>query len=55
VERAGSDHDQQAVIVLCDNLRGVFATLDDRLLGVGWDGDLSGEELGWDERVVSEN
>jgi hypothetical protein len=55
MERAGSDHDQQAVIFLCDDARSLFATLDDCLLGVGWNGNLGGEELGWDEGVVSEN
>lgn len=38
VDGAGSDHDQETVILLSDDLRSVFATLDDGLLGVCRDG-----------------
>jgi hypothetical protein len=55
VQRAGADHDEETVILLRDDVGGVFAALDYRLLGVGGDGNLGGEELGWDERVVSED
>jgi hypothetical protein len=55
VQRAWADHDEETVIFLCDDAGGVFAALDYRLLGVCGDRDLGGEELGWNERVVSED
>lgn len=55
VEGAGSDHDQETVILLCDDLGGVLATLNDGLLGVGWDGDLGGKKRGGDQRVVTQD
>lgn len=55
VDGARSDHDQQAVILLCDDLRGFLAALDDGLFGMFWDGELVGEELGRDQGVVSED
>lgn len=55
VQRAGPDHDQETVILLCDDLDGFFATADDGLLGVWCDWDLGGEELGRNQRVVAKD
>lgn len=55
VQRAGPDHDQETVILLCDDLDGLLATTDDGLFGDRCDGDLGGEELGRDQRVVAKD
>ena len=55
MDGAGSDHDQQTVILLCDDLGGFFAALDDCLFGMLGDGEFVCEELGRDERVVAED
>ena len=53
VERAGPNHDEEAVILLCDDAGSIFASLEDRLLGMVGDGKLLGEELGRDEWVIT--
>jgi hypothetical protein len=53
MKRAGSDHDEETVILLCNDLDSLTTALNDGLLGVWWDGDLGGEELGRDQRVVT--
>ena len=55
VQRAGPDHDQETVILLCDDLDGLATAPDDGLLSVGWDRDLRGKELGRDQWVVTKN
>jgi hypothetical protein len=55
MDGARADHDEEAVILLCDDLCSVFAALDDGLFGVCGDGEFGGEELRWDERVVAED
>lgn len=55
VQRAGPDHDQETVILLCDDLHGFLATANNCLLGGGCDGDLGGEELRGDQRVVAKD
>jgi hypothetical protein len=55
VDRAWSDHDEQAIILLCDDLCGVLAALENGLLGVCGDGELVGEERGRDQRIVAED
>jgi hypothetical protein len=55
VDGAGSDHDEETVILLCDDLGGFLAALDDGLLGVCWDGKLVSEECGRDQRVVAKD
>lgn len=53
VNRARSDHDQETVILLCDDLCGLLAALDDSLLGVCWDGELVAEKSRGDERIIA--
>jgi hypothetical protein len=55
VERTGPDHDKETVIFLGDDAGGFLATLNDGLLGMCGDGDLSREKLGWDQRVVTKD
>jgi hypothetical protein len=40
---------------LCDDAGGFFATLDNGLLGVCWNGDLGREKLGRDQWVVTKD
>lgn len=55
VQRAWPDNDQQTVVLLLDDGRGLLTSTDDRLQGVlgGWD--LSDEELWGDEGVAGED
>jgi hypothetical protein len=55
MDRAWSDHDQKAVILLCDDLCSVLATLKNRLFGVWWDGKLVGEKRRRDQRIVAKD
>lgn len=53
MERARPDHDEETVILLCNDAGGFLATLNDGLFGMCWNGDLGCEKLGWDQRVVT--
>ena len=55
VDRARADHDQETVILLCDDLRGLLAALDDSLFRVCWDGELVAEQCRGDQRIVAED
>jgi hypothetical protein len=55
VHRAGTADDEKTVIALLDDLNGLFAALEDGRDGVCGSGDLRCEELGLDERVLTED
>jgi hypothetical protein len=55
VHGARADNDEEAVIALLDDLDGFFAASEDRGDGGLWGGDLGGEELRLDERVVAKD
>ena len=55
VHGAGTADDEETVIALLDDLNGLFAALEDCGNGVCGSGDLRGEELRLDERVLTEN
>ena len=55
MEGAGPADDQQAVVGLFDDFDGFFAAFEDGREGVGWRGDLGGQQLRGDERVVADD
>lgn len=55
VHGAGTADDEKTVIALLDDLNGLFAALEDGRDGVCGSGNLRCEELGLDERVLTEN
>ena len=55
VDGAWADHDEETVVLLGDDLDAFFAAAKHRLLGGLCDGDLGGQELGRDQRVVAED
>lgn len=55
VHGAGTADDEETIIALLDDLNGLFATLEDGRDGVCGSGDLRCEELGLDERVLTED
>jgi hypothetical protein len=55
VHGARADNDEEAVIALLDDFDGLFAASEDGGDGVLGGGDLGGEELRLDERVVAED
>jgi hypothetical protein len=55
VHGARTADDEETVIALLDDLNGLFAALEDGRDGVCGRGDLRCEELGLDERVLTED